>query len=109
MFGQQVDRYEEREGKGIVYTKTKEEFQGDIIIAADGVGSKAHEAVTGKSSKALSSGFAIYRSIFPTAIAMRSKLFEENLAVKNDERPRFRIFIGGWVEIFDARRMNKIN
>lgn len=65
-FGKRVvDYFEdgERQRAGVV-TDEGERFEADVVIAADGVGSKSHGLVGGQ-VRAMSSGRAMWRAAFP--------------------------------------------
>lgn len=64
-YGMRVLSFREDETKGKAYcrTETGEEFEADVIIAADGIGSRSQD-VTGGKAKARKSGRAIWRAAF---------------------------------------------
>lgn len=64
--GKNVDAYHEdaAAGKAWVTTKEGEVFKGDIVVAADGVRSKARDLVLGFEEVPEDSGYAIYRAWF---------------------------------------------
>jgi 2-polyprenyl-6-methoxyphenol hydroxylase-like FAD-dependent oxidoreductase len=51
----------------------------DLVIAADGVGSKSWELVTGKNEAPISSGFVLYRVTFPAAPALENPVIAAEL------------------------------
>jgi 2-polyprenyl-6-methoxyphenol hydroxylase-like FAD-dependent oxidoreductase len=51
----------------------------DLVIAADGVGSKSLELVTGKNEAPISSGFVLYRVTFPAAPALENPVIAAEL------------------------------
>jgi 2-polyprenyl-6-methoxyphenol hydroxylase-like FAD-dependent oxidoreductase len=65
-FGKRVVGYweDEERGKAGVETDKGERFEGDIVIAADGVGSKSQKLVGGQ-VRAMKSGRAMWRAAFP--------------------------------------------
>ncbi|CAJ2506738.1 Uu.00g079240.m01.CDS01 [Anthostomella pinea] len=65
-FGKRVVDYweDEERGKAGVVTDQGERFEADIVIAADGVGSKSQKLVGGQ-VRAMSSGRAMWRAAFP--------------------------------------------
>lgn len=64
-FGKRVVEYHEDEErqKAAVVTDQRERFEADVVIAADGVGSKSHGLVGGQ-VRAMSSGRAMWRAAF---------------------------------------------
>ncbi|KAI0158025.1 hypothetical protein GGR52DRAFT_582837 [Hypoxylon sp. FL1284] len=69
--------YDETEREAIVTTTrpdgTIRRETADIVVAADGVGTASHGHVTGKTVRAESSGYAIYRGLIPMDL-LKSKL-----------------------------------
>ncbi|KAF2138897.1 uncharacterized protein K452DRAFT_290542 [Aplosporella prunicola CBS 121167] len=60
-----VDYFEDEEsGRASVVTDRGERYEADVVIAADGVGSKSQRIVGGQ-VKAMSSGRAMWRAAFP--------------------------------------------
>lgn len=68
-FGVKVSTYYEdaQRKKGGVKTKSGQEFEGDIVVAADGIGSQSACLVENKGldDQAKSSGYAIFRATYP--------------------------------------------
>ncbi|KAK6845598.1 hypothetical protein PG995_015708 [Apiospora arundinis] len=74
-----VDYYEDAErqvagvrisgesGSSVSETTTTMEEEADLVVAADGVGTKSHGAVNGHDIRAESSGYSLYRTCFPVA------------------------------------------
>lgn len=71
-YGQRVADYTEDEAtqKGGVILDDGSKLEADIVIAADGVGTKSHKLVTGHEVRAYPSGFAIFRTVFPADLAI---------------------------------------
>jgi 2-polyprenyl-6-methoxyphenol hydroxylase-like FAD-dependent oxidoreductase len=96
-FGKKVVDYYENEqaGKGIAVTDRGEHFEADVVIAADGVGSKS-QALVGGQVRAMSSGRAMWRAAFPSHHLDKNlevKQFFHMLGERNDE-PIIRTFLG---------------
>jgi 2-polyprenyl-6-methoxyphenol hydroxylase-like FAD-dependent oxidoreductase len=49
----------------------------DIVVAADGIGSKSWRLVSGFKEVPISSGFAVFRATFPLELAMKNPLVAE--------------------------------
>lgn len=60
--GQLVEEYFENEDKAGIVLKSGERVEGDLVIGADGVRSKARELVLGYVDKPKSSGYAVWRA-----------------------------------------------
>ena len=70
VFGKRVVEYEEPDETDRAYaiTDTDERFEADVVVAADGIGSKASKMTGGKEVKAISSGWSVYRVTYPTEL-----------------------------------------
>ncbi|KAH6639900.1 hypothetical protein C7974DRAFT_422392 [Boeremia exigua] len=62
----------ETEDHGGVVLQDGREITADVIVAADGVGSKSSSLVVGKKTAPISSGFVLYRITFPAAPALKN-------------------------------------
>jgi 2-polyprenyl-6-methoxyphenol hydroxylase-like FAD-dependent oxidoreductase len=95
-FGKRVIDYYEKldEGKAGAITDEGEEIEGDLVIAADGVASKSWKAVSGKDSKAQSSGFSVYRVVYPTELALRNPLIASNFPLSEGGDDICRVWLG---------------
>ncbi|KAK0617638.1 hypothetical protein B0T14DRAFT_569127 [Immersiella caudata] len=62
-FGKKVTEYWEEENRAGVVTDQGERFEADVVIAADGVGSKSQKLVGGQ-VRAMKSGRAMWRAAF---------------------------------------------
>ena len=70
IFSQQVIRYFEDEDKGFVELSDGSILSADVIVAADGVGSKSQALVSNIRSNPISSGYAMFRATYPLEDAM---------------------------------------
>lgn len=68
--------------------------EGDLVIAADGVGSRAGRIITGKDMKSFSSGFSNYRASFPTEITYESDFLAREYAFKDGDPDYCQVFLG---------------
>lgn len=96
-FGKRVVDYyedEERQKAGAI-TDQGERFEADIVIAADGVGSKSQKIVGGQ-VKALSSGRAMWRAPFPIKYLDRNPEVKKffSLGGETGNEPVIRAFLG---------------
>lgn len=95
-FGRRVvDYYEDLEkGKGGVMTDDGQTYEADVVIAADGVGSKSQKLVGGQ-VRARSSGRAMWRAAFPIENLDKNpevKEYFKRVGPNNDE-PIVRTFL----------------
>lgn len=97
MFNQRVvDYYEDaNNGKGGVRTEKGEAFEADVVIAADGIGSKSQKLVGGE-VRAMSSGRAMWRAAFPRRHLDRNPQVKEffSLYGAGNDEPTIRTWLG---------------
>ncbi|KAJ9137480.1 FAD/NAD(P)-binding domain-containing protein [Pleurostoma richardsiae] len=62
--GRRIENYFEDENESGIILDSGEKIAGDVVIAADGVRSKARKTVLGYEDKPKSSGYAVWRSWF---------------------------------------------
>lgn len=95
-FGKRViDYYEISEtGTTGVVTEEGERFEADLVIAADGVGSKSWSIVSSSNVKPKSSGFASYRVAYPTKLAFENPLLAKELALEEGGDDICRVYLG---------------
>ncbi|KAI1201232.1 hypothetical protein F5X97DRAFT_320603 [Nemania serpens] len=97
-FGKKVVDYSEdaMRKKAVAITDKRERFEADVVIAADGVGSRSQKLVGGQ-VRAKSSGRAIWRASFSSEHLDKHpelKEFFGNMPGKNDGEPIIRKFLG---------------
>ncbi|MCJ1325539.1 hypothetical protein MMC10_002202 [Thelotrema lepadinum] len=65
-FGTRITEYHDDGEKGSCVSKTGERFEADVVVAADGIGSRSAEVVRneGEEGKGKSSGYAAYRCTY---------------------------------------------
>ncbi|KAH9889647.1 FAD/NAD(P)-binding domain-containing protein [Xylariomycetidae sp. FL2044] len=63
--GHRIQTYFEDENEAGIVLETGEKVSADVVIAADGVRSRARKAVLGYEDKPKSSGYAVWRAWFP--------------------------------------------
>lgn len=89
-----VDYFEDSEaGKGGVITEDGTRHEADLVIAADGVGSKSQKLVGGQ-VRAISSGRAMWRAAFPIEHLDQNPKVKEFFAMINGEDPIVRSWLG---------------
>ncbi|KAF2397031.1 FAD/NAD(P)-binding domain-containing protein [Trichodelitschia bisporula] len=87
--------YEETDGKGVAIAEDGRRFEADVVIAADGVGSKSQRLVGGQ-VRARTSGRAMWRAAFPAEYLNANPAVKEffNMGGPNKDEPVVRIFLG---------------
>ncbi|PSN64201.1 FAD/NAD(P)-binding domain-containing protein [Corynespora cassiicola Philippines] len=67
------DFFETKEHGGIILTDGRR-LTADVVVAADGVGTKSWETVIGTKDKPISSGFVLYRNSYPATPALKNPI-----------------------------------
>ena len=95
-FGKRVIDYYEKPDENIAgcVTDEGERFEGNLVVAADGVGSKSWLAVSGEDTKAKSSGFSVYRVVYPTKLALQNPVIAERFPIKEGKHDICRVWLG---------------
>jgi len=89
-----VDYFEDEErGKAGVITDSGKRYEADVVIAADGVGSKSQKIVGGQ-VRARSSGRAMWRAAFPIEHLDSDPEVKEFFHLINGEDPIVRTWLG---------------
>ena len=89
-----VDYFEdERTGKGGAITDDGKRYEADVVIAADGVGSKSQKLVGGQ-VRARSSGRAMWRAAFPIKHLNENPEVKEFFHLINGTEPIVRTWLG---------------
>ncbi|KEF51134.1 uncharacterized protein A1O9_12748 [Exophiala aquamarina CBS 119918] len=94
-FGMRVVNYEESDetGGGTAITDKGYRFEVDIVIAADGIRSKAEKIMTGKHIEAISSDWSIYRVTHPTNILQQISFLAKAYSFQDSDRDYCEVFI----------------
>ena len=80
--------------KAGVITAGGERFEAELVVAADGVGSKSWKLIQSSQSEARSSGFGVYRTAFPTKVAHEDPVVAEKFPVLLDGNDDVRMYLG---------------
>ncbi|CAG9992203.1 unnamed protein product [Clonostachys byssicola] len=73
-FSSNAVAYFESDEKGGVELSDGSKLEADIVVAADGVGSKSWKLILGEKNEPVSSGYALYRVSFPVGPAMENPI-----------------------------------
>jgi 2-polyprenyl-6-methoxyphenol hydroxylase-like FAD-dependent oxidoreductase len=65
-----------------VLTEGGDRLAADVVVAADGVGSKSRVSIEGDTPAPISSGFVVYRCSFPTALVENNPIIAEKINSK---------------------------
>ena len=99
MYGKAVAEYDEDEAKAIVKTTEGEILYADVVVAADGVGTKSHKHVTGQILKPKSSGYAVLRGMIPMEILNEGLSETAKAKFLSEPRGEFRIYVASDMHI----------
>ena len=95
-FGKRAGDYFEdldRNRAGII-TEEGERLEADLVVAADGVGSKSWRAVSGQDTEPKSSGFSVYRVAYRTKLAFESPNVSKNFVLEEGGDDICRVWLG---------------
>lgn len=82
-YGKRVKSYFEsvETNKAGVTLDDGEIIEADVVIAADGVGSKSSQVTMGHEVQARSTGFSVYRAAFPVELALSDPVVAERFQI----------------------------
>lgn len=83
-FNSRVVRFFEIADQGGVALENGRELTADVVVAADGVGSKSRAVLDGNRDAPISSGFILYRIAFPIAPALENPILAKEFAGHKD-------------------------
>jgi 2-polyprenyl-6-methoxyphenol hydroxylase-like FAD-dependent oxidoreductase len=87
-------KYDEHGDKGIVEFENGARVEADVVVAADGIGSKSFEVVTRDQVRARSSGYAIYRTAYPVEFATADSDVDSKFALLTDNQSHAQMWVG---------------
>lgn len=93
-YGVRVVGYYEVGGRAGVTTENGEKIEADVVISADGIGSRSSVVTMGRELKARSSGRAMYRAAFPVEIALADPLVRDRFCLMDDGTPIVELWMG---------------
>jgi flavin-dependent dehydrogenase len=93
-YGKRVTGYYEVDDKAGVTLEGGEKIESDMVIAADGIGSKSSMVTMGRELRARSSGWAMYRAAFPVELAMVDPMVRERFQLLEDGTSVMELWMG---------------
>jgi 2-polyprenyl-6-methoxyphenol hydroxylase-like FAD-dependent oxidoreductase len=93
-YGHRVTKYMEDAKKGIIELENGEQMEADIVVAADGIGTRSYELVLGKPTRARSSGYAMYRTCYPVEYALVDPEVDQRFKIQDNGRPVAELWLG---------------
>ena len=96
LFDKRVVDYGEsnKTNRAYVMTDKGERLEADVVVAADGIGTKVGNAMGGKAAKAMSSGYSVYRVSYPTEHLQRDELLARQYSFRNGQPDYCEVYIG---------------
>jgi 2-polyprenyl-6-methoxyphenol hydroxylase-like FAD-dependent oxidoreductase len=83
-FESRVTKFFETVDVGGVILENGSKLTADVVVAADGVGSKSRAVIDGNKDAPISSGFIMYRISFPVAPALQNPVIAKEFAGHQD-------------------------
>ncbi|MCJ1405849.1 hypothetical protein MMC11_009079 [Xylographa trunciseda] len=101
-FGQRaIDYYEDSTtGKGGVVLDNGSRLEADVVVAADGLGTKSFSLVVGRKVAARSSGYAIFRTAYPVEYALADPQVAERFKLLDNGQSVNEIWMGPDMHMF---------
>lgn len=87
--------HSEEQRAGVIL-ENGEKIEADVVVAADGIGTKSNKLVNGGDDRAYSSGISIFRTSFPVELAMSDREVRERWPLLEGGIPHLEIW-GGYV------------
>ena len=96
LFNKRVVKYEDSNETNRAYAITDkgERFEADVVVAADGIGSKTGRATSGKEPNTMSSGYSVFRVTYPTSILQEDPFLAEQYRLEPGEPDICDVYIG---------------
>ncbi|KAI2463289.1 hypothetical protein F4781DRAFT_417159 [Annulohypoxylon bovei var. microspora] len=80
-------------GCGVAISDDGKRYQADVIVPADGIGSKSHKLILGEPVRPVGTGYTIYRAAMsPAELLHDTPVIKQHLATA--ERPEARLYLG---------------
>ncbi|GKT81838.1 FAD binding domain protein [Colletotrichum tofieldiae] len=94
-FGASITAYEENETlrTATAIAADGRRFTGEVVIAADGIGTKSHAVVLGQPHRADSTGFVKFRAVVPSSSLEHHPVVLK--VMQNEQEPEVRLYFGG--------------
>lgn len=86
-----------------------ETIEADVVIAADGVGSKSSQVTMGREIRTRSTGFSIYRAAFPVELAIADPMVRDRFQVLEDGTSVAEMWMGEGVHVMFARNGDQMS
>jgi 2-polyprenyl-6-methoxyphenol hydroxylase-like FAD-dependent oxidoreductase len=88
-----VDYYEDDQKAGVVL-EDGEKMEADVIVAADGIGTKSHKLINGHDIRARPSGWGMFRTAFPVEAIAPDDELTERFKILDNGHPHIELWRG---------------
>lgn len=92
-WGVSIDDFEDNGDHGVAIASDGTQYKADLILAADGIGSKSQKLILGAPVRAVSTGCTTFRAAILTKDLEDAPLIKE--ALHQNKRAQFRYYCGG--------------
>lgn len=95
-YGKQVVQYHEdtHSSKAYVILENKEKIEADLVVAADGIGSRSYSIILGHEVPARPTGFSIYRALLPIDQALVDPEIDEKFPLLENGMSSTQLWMG---------------
>ncbi|ROV99182.1 hypothetical protein VPNG_08236 [Cytospora leucostoma] len=83
-YSRRVVDYFENEDKAGVVLEDGSNIEADVVVAADGVGTKSHKLISGHVVRAMSSNYSIFRTAYPFDLANAEPELAEHFPLRDN-------------------------
>ncbi|KAH8892759.1 putative monooxygenase [Thozetella sp. PMI_491] len=97
-----VEYYEDEDKAGVILD-SGEKLEADIVVAADGIGTKSHKLVNGHDIRAWSSGLASFRSAFSAGVVTSDPELNSHFRVLDNGHPHIQMWHGQGCQVMFFR------
>ena len=96
LFDKRVIEYAEsvEESRAYVITDQGERYSGDVVIAADGIGTKVGSFLRSAEVNAISSGYSVYRVSYPTELLQEDEFLAQQYKFEPGQPDYCEVYIG---------------
>lgn len=95
-YGKHVTQYQEDpdSSKAYVILENNEKIEADLVVAADGIGSKSYSITLGRQVPARPTGFSIYRALLPIDQALVDPVIDEKFPLLENGMSSTQLWMG---------------
>jgi glycine/D-amino acid oxidase-like deaminating enzyme len=102
-YGHRVVDYYEDENKAGIVLGNGDKLEADVVIAADGIGTKSHKLISGHDIRAWGSGLAIFRTAFPVEMILADDEINSRFCMLEDGHSNAELWNGSVYLVRDGQ------